>query len=126
MRFLLYDKNFNKITAGWQGVTAAGNLAKERLVQPQISIEQPGYIYITLYNRSNSASYVYFDDLNIVHTQSTIVAGADYYPFGSVMDGREITDEAYRYGYQGQYSEENETTGWNEFELRMYDARFGR
>lgn len=68
----------------------------------------------------------YFDDLNIVHTQSTIVAGADYYPFGLVMDGREITDEAYRYGYQGQYSEENETTGWNEFELRMYDARFGR
>jgi hypothetical protein len=30
-------------------------LAKERLVQPQIAIEQPGYIYIILYNRSNSA-----------------------------------------------------------------------
>jgi RHS repeat-associated protein len=42
------------------------------------------------------------------------------------MDGNEITDEPYRYGYQGQYSEENETTAWNEFELRMYDARFGR
>jgi RHS repeat-associated protein len=25
-----------------------------------------------------------------------------------------------------QYSEKNDSTGWNEFELRMYDARFGR
>jgi RHS repeat-associated protein len=54
------------------------------------------------------------------------VAGADYYPFGLPMDGREITDEDYRWGYQGQYAQENDSTGWNEFQLRMYDARFGR
>src|SRR5690606_12485783 len=28
--------------------------------------------------------------------------------------------------YQGQFSEKNDSTGWNEFQLRMYDARFGR
>jgi RHS repeat-associated protein len=55
-----------------------------------------------------------------------VVVGSDFYPFGLVMDGTEITDEAYRYGYQGQFSEKDLTTGWNEFELRMYDARFGR
>jgi RHS repeat-associated protein len=42
------------------------------------------------------------------------------------MENREITREDYRYGYQGQYSEENKETGWNEFQLRMYDARIGR
>jgi len=42
------------------------------------------------------------------------------------MSDREILTEPYRFGYQGQYSEENETTGWNEFDLRMYDKRFGR
>ena len=28
----------------------------------------------------------------------------------------------YRFGYQGQYAEKDEETGWNSFELRMYDA----
>ncbi|MDD7886043.1 hypothetical protein [Flavivirga sp. 57AJ16] len=27
----------------------------------------------------------------------------------------------YRYGYQGEYSEKDEETGLNAFELRMYD-----
>ncbi|MBL7855540.1 MAG: hypothetical protein JNL17_14150 [Cyclobacteriaceae bacterium] len=70
--------------------------------------------------------WVYFDDFKITHTGSPVLSGADYYPFGLTMTEREILDEAYRYGYQGQYSEEDKTTGWNEFELRMYDARFGR
>jgi RHS repeat-associated protein len=64
--------------------------------------------------------------LKVVQTHSTVVAASDYYPFGLVMDGRQVTDVSYRYGYQGQYSEEDKTTGWNEFDLRMYDRRFGR
>src|SRR5688572_21839085 len=42
------------------------------------------------------------------------------------MENREITREDYRYGYQGQFSEENKEIGWNEFELRMYDPKIGR
>jgi RHS repeat-associated protein len=126
LTYVLYDQNFNKITAGWQGVTASGNAALEHLIQPQITIEQPGYIYVIVYNRSNSGSWVYFDDLKVVQTHSTVVAASDYYPFGLVMDGRQVTDVSYRYGYQGQYAEKDNTTGWNEFDLRMYDARFGR
>jgi RHS repeat-associated protein len=89
-------------------------------------VEQPGLLYITLYNRSNSTNFVYFDDLTVTQAHSRVVVGSDFYPFGLAMDGTEITDEAYRYGYQGQFSEKDLTTGWNEFELRMYDARFGR
>jgi RHS repeat-associated protein len=51
---------------------------------------------------------------------------SNYYPFGLVMDGREITDEPYRYGYQGQYAEKDSVTGWNQFQLRFYDARIAR
>ncbi|MEM8568589.1 MAG: LamG-like jellyroll fold domain-containing protein [Bacteroidota bacterium] len=32
----------------------------------------------------------------------------------------------YRYGFQGEYSEEDSETGWNSFELRMYDPVIGR
>lgn len=34
--------------------------------------------------------------------------------------------ESYRHGYQGQYSEMDTVTGWNAFELRMYDPLIGR
>ncbi|MEM9859423.1 MAG: N-acetylmuramoyl-L-alanine amidase [Bacteroidota bacterium] len=34
--------------------------------------------------------------------------------------------EYYRYGFQGEYSEEDSETGWNSFELRMYDPVIGR
>jgi RHS repeat-associated protein len=122
----LYDRNDNLLTWGSRGVTPAGANAQERLVSPAITVEQPGLLYITLYNRSNSTNFVYFDDLTVTQAHSRVVVGSDFYPFGLAMDGTEITDEAYRYGYQGQFSEKDLTTGWNEFELRMYDARFGR
>jgi RHS repeat-associated protein len=35
-------------------------------------------------------------------------------------------DQNYGYGYQGAYSGQDEQTGWNNFELRMYDSRIGR
>ena len=34
--------------------------------------------------------------------------------------------EYYRYGFQGEYAEEDSETGWNSFELRMYDPVVGR
>ena len=34
--------------------------------------------------------------------------------------------KGYRFGYQGQFAEEDQETGWNSFELRMYDAVVGR
>ena len=65
-------------------------------------------------------------DLKVTHQRNNVVAGADFYPFGLAMENREITRENYRYGYQGQYAEKDKETGWNAFELRMYDGRVGR
>jgi RHS repeat-associated protein len=54
---------------------------------------------------------------------STPKYAADYYPFGlkRAHDG-----ESYRYGYQGDFAEEDEETGFNHFELRDYDPVIGR
>jgi RHS repeat-associated protein len=97
----------------------------ERLAIPQITITDPGYVYIFVSNESEDTR-VWFDDLQITHQRSNIVAGADYYPFGLPMENREITREDYRHGYQGQYSEKDKETGFNFFDLRLYDARIGR
>ena len=51
----------------------------------------------------------------------------DYYPFGWKLPGRnQQGSEGYRYSYQGQFAEEDKETGWNQFELRMWDGRIGR
>lgn len=111
-------------------VTVAANFAKEKLTislgTAANPITAPGYVYIYVNNNSNSANYVYFDDLKVTHLHSPFVAGSDFYPFGLTMSDRDITKEPYRFGYQGQYAEEDTVTGWNNFELRQYDARFGR
>ncbi|MBV6644923.1 MAG: RHS repeat-associated core domain-containing protein [Cyclobacteriaceae bacterium] len=46
----------------------------------------------------------------------------DYYPFGMKM----TQASHYRYGYQGQFAEEDSETGWNHFEARDYDPVIGR
>ncbi|UIR54609.1 RHS repeat-associated core domain-containing protein [Sphingobacterium sp. SRCM116780] len=48
---------------------------------------------------------------------------ADYYPFGMEVRSGGIDN---RYGYQGLYAEKDKETGWNNFELRNYDAAVGR
>src|SRR5690606_18593353 len=127
LQYIVFDANRNPTgQKGFFRVTTASNMAKAKVTMPEITIEQPGFIYIFVYNRSDSPNWVFFDELLVTHEHSTVVAGADYYPFGLAMDGREITDEPYRWGYQGQYAQENDSTGWNEFQVRMYDARFGR
>lgn len=52
-----------------------------------------------------------------------VVYYADYYPFGSVLQSAGIPSW---YGYQGEYAEKDEETGWNNFYLRNYDPAIGR
>lgn len=55
--------------------------------------------------------------------QADVVHYSDYYPYGSPLT---LAANDYRYGYQGQYAEVDKETGWNNFDLRMYDATIGR
>ena len=58
-----------------------------------------------------------------------IVNVSDYSPFGVQLDGRTITSEDYRYGFQGQEMDD-EVKGIKgssyDFGARMYDTRLGR
>ena len=52
-----------------------------------------------------------------------------YYAFGKEVPELHYLNSAlknYRNSYQGQFAEKDEETGWNNFELRMYDSRIGR
>lgn len=66
---------------------------------PSVSykVKQPGYAYLFLSNEHPINAEAYFDDVTVTHTESPIVSGSDYYPFGLPLDGTEITDEKYRW-----------------------------
>ncbi len=46
--------------------------------------------------------------------------------WGDVIREQKSDIASYRYGYQGQFAEKDDETGWNHFELREYDAVVGR
>jgi RHS repeat-associated protein len=123
---IVFDKNYVRKFYASGEVQDENSGVLQHVIVPPIIIEQPGYVYVCLYNRANDANPVYFDDFSVKIKHSRVVVGADYYPFGLVMDGSEIQDEFYRYGYQGQFSEKDITTGMQEFEIRNYDPRVGR
>jgi len=99
---------------------------KQQISFQGVPITKPGYVYIWVDVTGNSSNYMYFDDLSVSQLHSPYVAGGDFYPFGLTMDDRQIKSERYRYGYQGQFSEYDSLTKTNQFQLRLYDPRFGR
>ena len=58
-----------------------------------------------------------------VNGNADVITYTDYYPYGSIARKGGID---YRYEYQGAYAEKDPVTGWNNFDLRMYDGRIGR
>jgi RHS repeat-associated protein len=92
-----------------------------------IAVPKNGFVYI--YCSNESPVNVYFDNLQVVHTRGSILEESHYYPYGLKMDG--ISTKAFGnmknpYQYQGDYNEYDNETGWNDFELRNYDAQIGR
>jgi RHS repeat-associated protein len=52
-----------------------------------------------------------------------VLSYSDYYTLGGAINGGGVP---YRHGYQGQFAEKDPETGWDSFELRMYDSKIGR
>jgi RHS repeat-associated protein len=59
---------------------------------------------------------------------AVVINANDYYPFGMVMPGRSVTNEAYRYAYNGMEVDNEVKGNGNSYttEFRQYDPRLGR
>jgi RHS repeat-associated protein len=92
-----------------------------------------GYFRVTL---MCSKGVAYFENLDIdIDRTETVVTNtietdvlnsSDYYPFGLRMVKNSAPSTDYRYGYQGDFAEEDKETGFNHFQLRQYDPVIGR
>ncbi|HLT73365.1 MAG TPA: RHS repeat-associated core domain-containing protein, partial [Cyclobacteriaceae bacterium] len=138
LNYVTYDEQMVFDDAGWVRVTTAAefepgqeglpnNRSHEHLAfSSPIEITQNGYIYIWVGNQSQQTK-VWFDDLTVTHRQNgLVVQSTDYGVWGDVMREQKSDESVYRFGYQGQFAEKDEETGWSHFELREYDPVIGR
>ena len=132
LNWLYFDSDFNFKTGGFVEVPTGYGLVNRKDISlniPGSAIDEPGFVYIYTSNESTTSTDAYFDDLQIVHHQGILRAASDYFPFGLKIEENSFSNlspQAHRYGYQGQYGETEEETGWISFELRMYDPVIGR
>ena len=126
LNYIVFDKNLVFQRFGFSQVSAAGNGAHEGLRISTGDITTPGFVYVYVSNETNANLNVFFDDLRVTHQYAPIAISMDYYPFGLPMEARSYAREDYRFGYQGEFAEKDEETGWNAFQLRMYDPKIGR
>jgi RHS repeat-associated protein len=133
MNVLFFDENFNFVPSDW--VTGLGSNAWRvgaggdgQSIPLQISkAPKNGYAFVYLSNESQTN--VFFDNFEVTHIRGRLIEENAYYPYGLKING--LSAKAFdkgdnKYGYQGDFSEKEEETGWDEFDLRMYDAQIGR
>jgi RHS repeat-associated protein len=134
LTWLFFDENFNLVSSsmgtGGLRVAAPGSpgAAVDKTLAGNVTVPRNGYVLVYVSNE-NADVPVFFDDLSIVHTRGRITEENHYYAYGqkiSGIGGRSMGKLDNKYKYQGAYAEEEEETGWNEFDLRMYDPQTGR
>ncbi|WP_167851980.1 RHS repeat protein [Hymenobacter elongatus] len=105
--------------------TAEGNWEK---LTYELEVDSMGTVEVSV-NTYGITDRVYFDDLKIEHTTGPLVEENHFYAYGQRNAGLSWTRrylDSYQHGYQGQFSKFDSETGYNSFDLRLYDARIGR
>ena len=92
-----------------------------------VRAQQSGTVEV-IAGSTGQGSAVYFDNLTVEQTGGMIVQEQHQYAYGSPLVGLNyaVGNKRYRYGYQGQYAETDAETGFESFELRLYNDRIGR
>src|SRR5690606_22542528 len=81
-----------------------------------------------LSNHLGNVLAVVTDNINFDHdsTWASLVHMTDYYPFGLAMDGRNVQDNTYRYGFQGYEKDTVISVDQYTTEFRQYSSKIGR
>src|SRR5690606_6834647 len=134
LNWLVFDRDYNLILGQCGYDRLSGDLkehgqdiAHERLFSPEITISEPGYVYIYLSNEETTSVEVYFDDFNVEHIKSPIVQQDDYYPFGLTFNSYKRENSVdQRYLYNGNEIQRELNLNWLDYGARMYMPDLGR
>ncbi len=127
LNVIFFDENFNFVPQQSTAyrVTASGN---GQNIPIQVS-QAPKNGYAFVYVSNESVTPVFFDNLELYHTRGRLVEENAYYPYGlkiAAISSKAFDAPKNPYLYQGDYAEFDEESGYNEFDLRDYDAQIGR
>ncbi|HND44397.1 MAG TPA: RHS repeat-associated core domain-containing protein, partial [Cyclobacteriaceae bacterium] len=134
LNWLVFDRDYNFILAqsGYDRLSTAPkeagqDVAHELLESPQITIKQPGYVYIFLSNEESAPLEAYFDDFSIDYTKSPVVQQDDYYAFGLNFNSHQRENATgNQYLYNGKERQDELDLGWMDYGARMYIPEIGR
>ncbi|MGN6493886.1 MAG: DUF6443 domain-containing protein [Agriterribacter sp.] len=129
INYIFFDEQFKYAGGNFSRVGSSGTVKDHfnDAAMQEVAVPKNGYLFVYVSNESNMP--VYFDNLQVVHKPGPVLEESHYYPYGLKIVG--ISSKAFGvinnpFQFQGNYSSVDEHTGWNDFELRSYDAQVGR
>jgi len=135
LQYVFFDTNYNFISAnsGFIKATDAAYNAFEKLEVPNgLDFTQAGYLFVYLANETLEDQEVYFDDIKILHENSTtsfkVSQVNEYYPYGLPTSNSYRAEGYVDPGllYQAAFSSYDSLTGYYDFQFRNYDPALGQ
>jgi RHS repeat-associated protein len=127
IQYQVKDANGQPVGQPQQVFLPSNNPTTWQKLQLGVRVKQGSSVELTA-SSAETSSYVMFDNLTVEQTGGLIVQEQHQYAFGAPLPGLSYTvgNRRYRYSYQGQYAEHDDETGFESFELRLYNSRIGR
>ncbi len=126
LNYILLDDSLHVRDMGHRSVAGTEAFKGGELFFEPLVVKETGYLYIyTSFEEKSSKERVFFDDLEIRHSDGPVVQSDDYYPFGMTFNSyRRAKSTGNRFLYNGK--ELQEETGWYDYGARNYDPTIAR
>ena len=85
INWILFDDQFRYVAGDYDPVGGGGHKQHNKFINAPVNVTTNGYLYIYVSNESDLP--VFFDNLNVTHTNGPIMEETHYYPFGLTMAG---------------------------------------
>ncbi len=128
LNVLVFDKDFN-FSQSYSEFKQVPKAAGFSILSYNLTINEGGYVYVYLSNESKDNYNVHFDNLEIAHTNGTILQEDHYYPYGGSMAALSSTAPLAmlnKYKYNGFEEQQDFDLGWYDYMARQYDPQLGR
>jgi RHS repeat-associated protein len=132
LNILVFDEDYQLVEAAYEQLdddyeqTGETKMPHGKLAR-EVTITEPGYVYIYISNEGEDMQDVYFDDFKVEHVKSPVVSSQSYYPFGFTFGSYQRENSLNnQYQYNGKEKQDELDLGLIDFGQRMHDPTTSR